>query len=97
MTPPNDFSSPKHPAKHTQVDRVQFYKDTSLRIHSNEVCRALINAAPDTLLFANSQQYVNEHYELLLALADRREVSIKYDQVFLKEYQTRVACTLETA
>ena len=90
-------SSPKHSANHTPVDRVQFYKDTSLRIHSNEVCRALINANPDTLLFANSQEYVNEYFELLLALAERRKVSIKYEQVFLKEYQTRVACTLETA
>ena len=90
-------SCPKHSANHTPVDRVQFFKDTNLRIHSNEVCRALINAKPDTLLFANSQKYVNEHFASLLALAERRKVSIKYDQVFLKDYQTRVACTLETS
>ncbi len=90
-------SSPKQSTNHTPVDTGQFYKDTSLRIHSNEVCRALINATPNTLLFANSQQYVNENFELLLALAERRKVSIKCEQVYLKEYQTRVACTLETA
>jgi hypothetical protein len=90
-------SSPKQPAKYTQASREQFYKETSLRIHSNEVCRALINAAPDTLFFANSQGYVKEHYELLLALADRRKVPVKYDESFVKEYHTRVACTLKTA
>ncbi|MBM9518290.1 hypothetical protein JWG39_00480 [Desulforhopalus vacuolatus] len=89
-------ASPRQLVQYTQADRVKFFKDTSLRIHSNEVCRALINAAPNTLFFMDSYEYVREHYELLLALADRRGVPVQYNQLFLREYQTRVACNLET-
>lgn len=90
-------SCPKQHSTYFQPEKVEFFKETILRIHSNEVCRALINAAPDYLLFRDSRGYVRERFELLLALAERRKVSVKYDQLFLREYQTRVACTLKTA
>jgi hypothetical protein len=88
--------SPKQPTNPASAITVKYFKDTQLRIHSNEVCRALINAAPVTLFFADSQKYVNEHFALLLALAERREITVTYNQTFLKEYRTRVACTLKT-
>jgi hypothetical protein len=88
--------SPKQPTNPATAITVKYFKDTQLRIHSNEVCRALINAAPVTLFFADSQKYVHEHFALLLALAERREIAVTYNQTFLKEYRTRVACTLKT-
>jgi hypothetical protein len=88
--------SPKQPTNPASAITVKYFKDTQLRIHSNEVCRALINAAPITLFFADSHKCVNEHFELLLALAERRKIAVTYNQTSLKEYRTRVACTLKT-
>lgn len=88
--------SPRQPTNPASTITVKYFKDTQLRIHSNEVCRALINAAPITLFFADSQECVNEHFALLLTLAERRKIAVRYDQTSLKEYRTRVACTLKT-
>jgi len=70
-----------------------FFKKTDLRLHSNEVCRALINADPDNICFFDDSVYVREHYPLLLALAERRKVKMVYDARFLENYKTRVACS----
>lgn len=75
----------------------KFYQKTELRLHSNEVCRALINAAPRTLLFADDASYVREHFSLLLQLAEQRKVPVQYDQHFLRDLRTRAACSLEIA
>lgn len=72
-----------------------FYKQTDLRLHSNEVCRALINAAPDTVFFLNDPVYVKEHYPLLLALAEIRKVKVVYGAGVLGDYKTRVACSFK--
>lgn len=72
----------------------RFHADTSLRVHSNEVCRALINAAPETLFFADDRLYAQEHFPLLLKLADQRGVGSEFNAGHLKELKTRVACSL---
>ncbi len=74
-----------------------FFKETSLRLHSNEVCRALINAAPEMIYFLDDVAYVREHYPLLLLLADRRNVKIIYNVRELEIYRTRAACSLKKA
>lgn len=71
----------------------RFFTKTDLRLHSNEVCRALINADPKTILFADDPAYVKEHFHLLLMLAELRKVRISYNISFLKDYHARVACT----
>jgi hypothetical protein len=73
-----------------------FFRETPLRIHTNEVCRALINAAPAQLFFADDAAYVKEHYPLLLMLAEQRKVKVLYERKELKELKTRAACTLHT-
>jgi hypothetical protein len=75
----------------------KFHQKTELRLHSNEVCRALINAAPRTLFFADDKHYVREHFSLLLQLAEQRKVPVQYDQHFLRDLRTRAACSLEIA
>ncbi len=75
----------------------RFQQKTELRLHSNEVCRALINAAPRTLFFADDAQYVGEHFSLLLRLAEQRKVPVQYEQHFLRDVRTRAACSLEIA
>lgn len=72
-----------------------FFKETDLRIHSNEVCRALINAAPDTLYFADDPAWVKAHHALLLELAERRAVKVVYRCRILDDYRTRVACSMK--
>lgn len=72
----------------------RFFRETRLRLHTNEVCRALINAAPRTLYFSRDFGYVREHWELLQALADRREVPVEYNARFLRELRTEAACSL---
>jgi len=72
----------------------RFHAETPLRVHSNEVCRALINAAPDTLFFSDDKLYAQEHFPLLLQLADQRGVEAEFDVGHLKELKTRVACSL---
>ncbi len=76
---------------------VRFFRETKLRIHSNEVCRALINADPLTIFFLDGKEYVKEHFSLLLALAKTRKIKIKYNAGFLSDYLTKVACTLNIA
>ncbi len=88
--------SPKQPTTPGATSIEKFYKSTDLRIHGNEVCRALINAAPETLFFADEQEYAKEHFSLLLTLANRRDVPVKYNHKSLRDYRTRVACTLGT-
>jgi len=58
--------SPKKITNSYSKDRVKFYKYTKLRIHSNEVCRALINASPLCIYFLNDSQYVKEKFSLSL-------------------------------
>ncbi len=76
-------------------EKSPFFRETHLRLHSNEVCRALINADPDTIHFLDDTVYVREHYPLLLALADIRKVRIVYDARPLEDYKTRVACSFK--
>lgn len=78
------------PSNHQQ----RFFKRTDMRIHSNEVCRALINANPDTIYFADDTGYVKQNYGLLLALAELRGVNAVYNVDALADYKTRVACSL---
>lgn len=78
------------------VREPRFFVSTNLRVHSNEVCRALINANPVTIYFANSLEYVREHYSLLLTLAELRQTKMVFDFSNLKDYQTQVACSLSS-
>jgi len=72
-----------------------FFKQTDLRIHSNEVCRALINADPDTIYFLHDPVYVKNNYPLLLALAELRRVKVVFNKSDLETYQTCVACSFK--
>ncbi len=73
----------------------RFSVATDLRVHSNEVCRALINAAPRELLFAESPADAREHFELLLELADARRVPVAFDRRDLADLRTRVAAVMK--
>lgn len=75
----------------------RFYRDTELRIHSNEVCRALINAAPETIYFRGDPAHVRDRYGLILALAEHRGLPVRYDARFLAELRTEVACSFARA
>ncbi|CAK8718334.1 MAG: Phosphoribosyl transferase (PRTase) [Candidatus Electronema aureum] len=90
-------SGPSRPAAFPLGGGEKFYQKTELRLHSNEVCRALINALPSTLFFVDDAQYVREHFSLLLTLADQRKVPVQYNQQFLRNYRTRAACSLHIA
>ena len=72
----------------------RFFTPTDLRVHRNEVCRALINAVPDTIFFANDKTHAQTHDAMLLALAEARRIKVTYNAGFLHDYKTRVACTL---
>lgn len=76
---------------------LRFFRKTPLRIHANEVCRALINAAPERLFFLDTAERVKRCYPLLLELAERRRVPVQCGVGRLAELRTRVACTLTTA
>ncbi|MBD2336460.1 hypothetical protein H6G64_05580 [Calothrix sp. FACHB-156] len=76
------------------INQQRFLKHTDMRIHSNEVCRALINANPETIYFADNVNTVKAKYQLLLSLAEIRQVKINYNQNYLLEYKTSVACSL---
>ena len=75
-------------------ERKDFFKPTELRLHSNEVCRALINADPDTIRFLHDAAYAKANYPLLLELAERRQVKTAYEVRELRAYKTSVACSL---
>ncbi|MBF0412346.1 MAG: hypothetical protein HQK70_06515 [Desulfamplus sp.] len=79
----------------TDIDKF-FSATTDLRIHSNEVCRALINAAPEILFFADDQQFVEKHFSLLLKLAKQRAIPAEFNVCHLNELKTKVACRLST-
>ena len=74
----------------------RFYRETELRIHSNEVCRALINADPETLYFLDDASIVRQHYGLLLELAEMRHKPVVYHATFLEKLKTKVGCTMNT-
>ena len=71
-------------------------KSTDLRVHSNEVCRALINADPEMIYFLDSERYALQHYALVLALAELRSVPVVYYHQPLEYYQTQVACSFKS-
>lgn len=75
----------------------RFSAETPLRLHSNEVCRALINAAPKTLYFQDDARRVAAEFPLLLELAERRQVPVLFGCDSLAVFNTRVACSLDTA
>lgn len=70
-------------------------KSTPLRVHGNEVCRALINANPEIIYFLGSEIHALEHYALVLALAELRNVKVVYYSQQLEHYQTQVACSFK--
>lgn len=73
----------------------RFFRPTEMRIHSNEVGRALINANPHIIYFAHDSIYVKEHYSLLLTLAELRKVNVVYNVEILADYKTCVACSMK--
>ncbi|MDZ8095126.1 MAG: tellurite-like stress resistance cysteine protease StiP [Nostoc sp. DedQUE05] len=75
----------------------RFFKSTAMRIHSNEVCRALINANPEVIYFADDLNHVKANYQLLLALAEIKQVKVNYNCQDLSDYKTRVACFLRNS
>lgn len=84
------------PAEPEKLHIAPFFQKTDLRLHTNEVCRALINAAPETLYFRAAPSSASSCYPLLHLLAERRGVPIKYDARFLRDLKTHAACTLKT-
>ncbi|MBW2100715.1 MAG: hypothetical protein JRG68_08205, partial [Deltaproteobacteria bacterium] len=74
----------------------KFFTETPLRIHSNEVCRALINAAPKTLFFADDKSFAEQNFSLLIKLAEKRSVPLEFNVKHLKGMKTKVACSFET-
>ncbi len=86
---------PRHSPSHPLAgENGRFFRETRLRLHTNEVCRALINAAPQTLYFSRDFAYVREHWPLLQALAEQRGVPVEYNARFLRELRTEAACSL---
>ncbi|MEA2059560.1 MAG: tellurite-like stress resistance cysteine protease StiP [Thermodesulfobacteriota bacterium] len=90
-------SCPRHPTSPPKSRINKFFTETPLRIHSNEVCRALINAAPETLFFADDKSFAEQNFSLLLKLADQRSVPLKFNVNHVKELNTKVACSLKKA
>ncbi|MBF0573311.1 MAG: hypothetical protein HQK69_06075, partial [Desulfamplus sp.] len=68
--------------------------ETDLRVHSNEVCRAFINAAPENLLFADDKSFAQENFSLLLELAEQRKIPAEFNVKYLRDLKTRAACKL---
>ena len=69
--------------------------NTRLRVHSNEVCRALINSNPEEILFRCSQEDARERYDLLIELADSQDIPQRFLVNDLAGLSTQVACTLQ--
>ncbi len=88
-------AGPDSPLPPLEPGVIKFQADTPLRIHSNEVCRALINAAPQELLFAGDRSSAQERFSLLLDLSARRSVPVQFNVDFLQKLKTSVACTLK--
>lgn len=93
LFPASDFCCISETAP-SESESKKFHAKTDLRIHSNEVCRALINADPKTLLFADDPGFAMQHFPLLLKLAKQRGVESKFNVKSLKELKTKVACSL---
>ncbi len=89
--PTRHFESPPQSA----WPRIQH--STTLRVHSNEVCRALINAQPEVVMFADSMATVRQEYALLLELADAQRIPQQFGVMELRGLDTRVACRLRLA
>jgi hypothetical protein len=87
-----NYSTSHHTSNSDAVRSV--YHNTSLRVHSNEVCRALINSNPEVLYFRHSKTHAREHYELLLEFADSRNVPQRFDFSTLNSINVSVACSL---
>ncbi len=75
----------------------EFFMETPLRIHANEVCRALINAAPECLYFADEESVARRDFSLLLSLAAHRSLPAAFASDIPAPLRTRVACRLETS
>jgi hypothetical protein len=84
---------PQTPVNRQLTNRIQ----TTLRLHSNEVCRALINANPQQLLFADSDLIAQQKYSLLIELANKQGVPQKYNATELHSLYAHVACSLRIA
>jgi Phosphoribosyl transferase (PRTase) len=80
------------PLPHQAIMRIS----TNLRVHSNEVCRALINADPEILYFTDDESYAKEHYPLILELAELRSINILYNCEYIEQYETHVACSFKS-
>ncbi len=87
---------PKEILTPRKKDINKFFTETPLRIHSNEVCRALINAAPKTLFFADDKSFAEQNFSLLMKLAEKRSVPLEFNVTHLQEMKTKVACNFET-
>lgn len=85
---------PGNPSAPRNITRYRFQAASNFRIHSNEVCRALINAAPKHLFFADSKSVVETEFRLILWLAEIRSVPVTFNASNLAKLKTRVACTL---
>lgn len=70
-------------------------RTTNLRIHANEVCRALINSNPDELRFYDDPAQAKQEFRLLVQLAEIQHVPIRYACRELSRLHTRVACSLK--
>jgi hypothetical protein len=77
------------------ADPPKVFHCTALRIHANEVARALINSNPKRVLFFDTRDTVRNDYELLLELASMRGVEVELGVRSLKKLATRVACELD--
>jgi len=83
-------------SRSTEAHEGRFFKKIALRVHSNEVCRTLINSHPKKIYFADDENYANKQYALLLNLAELRQVPVIFGAKWLNDYQTKVACQLST-
>jgi len=63
-----------------------------LRIHVNEVVRALINRSPKAIIFSDNQETAETEFEPLLYLCKIRGVEVKFEQ---NVCQGRVAAIME--
>lgn len=85
----------QHGSEITRFQLSAGMREIPLRVHSNEVCRALINSNPGELWFADKKSTVVRDYELLLELADAQSIPQRFEVGDLSIFQAKVACTLE--
>lgn len=71
------------------------HRATTLRVHANEVARAMINSNPKRILFLDTAADARIDFELLFELADARGVGIEFGVRSLKRLGTRVACEIK--